>query len=223
MSTLVISGTDTEVGKTVVTSGLARWLADRAGCWAVKPFETGVDPDPVDAMTLATACRRPEASDHESYLRLVPPLGPRAAVLEGHPAADLAAIVRHLRALRTQTPHLLVEGAGGVLSPVTATEDLLDLASALDAPVLLVARDGLGVQSRVLTAALAVADRGLSLGAVVLNRFDDVGAYTWESNRAVLAERLEVPLVSLPATSDDLDVRARAIAEAGLPEALGWA
>ncbi len=213
---LFVSGTGTGVGKTCVTRGLARLLASRnLDVVALKPIETGCAPDPLDALALARACGRPEAA--EGFYRVAPPLAPLAAALEGAPAPDLVSIVAEVRAWTCSS--VLVEGAGGVLVPLDDERDMLDLARAIDARVLLVARDELGVLSAVATAAHAVMARDLELAAIVLTRGPTTDASV-RTNATILGRRLPCPIVSfvLPESDDDV---ALARAAEPLADALG--
>jgi len=85
---LFVGGTGTGVGKTYVARALARALSREAGraVAALKPLETGCDPDPLDALALAGACGRPELAHHRGLYRVPPPLAPYAATLGGLPA-----------------------------------------------------------------------------------------------------------------------------------------
>lgn len=208
---LFVSGTGTGVGKTWLTRGLARALGRTgADVVALKPVETGCDPEPRDAIALARACGRAEVATAEGFYRARAALAPLAASMEGARAPDLDAIVA--RTLALEATITLIEGAGGVLVPLDEEHDMLDLARALDARIVLVARDELGVLSHVLTAALAARSRALELAAVVLTRAGDVDAST-RTNAAILAARLSCPLFSFSCAADDDD----ALADAALP------
>jgi len=162
---LLITGTDTNVGKTVVTAALAAALA-RAGTRvrALKPVASGVPRgDPGE-----DAARIAEAAGHApaSFLRLVAPLSPhRAAALEGA-ELDTAALLAWVRA--NEGDVTLVEGAGGWEVPFTPTWRVSHLAAALGWPVLVVAADRLGVLNHTLLTVEAVRRAGLSVAGVVL-------------------------------------------------------
>lgn len=209
---LFITGTGTGVGKTWVTRGLARALARQgADIVAIKPVETGCDPDPADALALARACNRPELAHAPGLYRARAALAPRAATLEGEAPASLESIAEATRALCRSAELALVEGAGGLLVPLDATRDMADLALALDAELLLVGEDRLGVLSHALTAAAAAEARGLKLRALVLTRqaAPDPSSRT---NAPILAERLPCPVIPFPPTANDDDALAHAAA-----------
>lgn len=182
---LFVTGTDTGVGKTVVTASLAAALA-RVGARvrALKPVASGVDPGTMgeDEVLLG------RAAGHEplSAVRLVAPLSPhRAARLEGV-TPDPAAILTWVHA-HTGAP-TLVEGAGGFEVPITPDFRMSDLAAALGWPVLIVAADRLGVLNHTLLTVQAVRARGLPVAGVVLTPLQPDAASTW--NTRDLAELL---------------------------------
>lgn len=181
MTLLVVTGTGTDVGKTVVTAAVTALALDRgARCAVVKPGQTGVgDDEPGD---LADVARLAGADDLHELVRYPDPLSPAAAArLSGRDPLDLAACLDLLLRLDADHDLVLVEGAGGLL--VRFDEDgltLADVARALRAPVLVVAAAGLGSLNATALTLEAVAHRGLELAGVV------VGAWPAEPG---LAER----------------------------------
>jgi dethiobiotin synthetase len=164
-SGLFVTGTDTEVGKTVVTAALAAALA-RAGVAvrALKPVASGV-PDGQegeDAALLGRAAGHPPAS----FVRLRAPLSPhRAAALEGAEVAPAALVgwVHEQAGAIT-----LVEGAGGWRVPITPSWRMSDFAADLGWPVLVVAVNRLGVLNHAMLTTERVAGAGLRVAGVVL-------------------------------------------------------
>ncbi len=201
---LFVTATGTGVGKTVLTEALARqWRASGKRVAAVKPIETGCDPAPADARVLAEACGRPELAEAPGLYRVAPPVAPWAATLAGSPAPpSLERLAEAVWAAAGTCDVLLVEGAGGVLVPLDAEHDLIDLARRLGLGALLVARDGLGVLSHTLTAAESLAARGVPLLAVALVRHREGGEQedpSLRSNAAILSARLApVPVLPVP-------------------------
>lgn len=171
---LFITGTDTGVGKTHVGTALAAGLVARGlRVRARKPVESGCprvqgELQPQDALAYAAVSGEP--LETICRWRLEAALSPeRAARIEGV-AFDLAGLAAHCRAGVDADDFLLVEGAGGFLSPIAPDGLNADLALALGLPVLLVASDRLGAIHQVLASAEAIARRGLTLAEVVLNR-----------------------------------------------------
>jgi dethiobiotin synthetase len=171
MSVLVVTGTDTEVGKTIVVAALAALARDRGASVAVvKPAQTGVGPDDVgDLSVVASLTQLPMTNLHE-FARYPDPLSPAAAArLSGIAPLDVTDTVSRIRALAENYRLVLVEGAGGLL--VRYDEDgatIADVAQQLGAPVLVVARAGLGTLNATALTLEALAHRGLELSGVVI-------------------------------------------------------
>ncbi|MGK2932840.1 MAG: dethiobiotin synthase [Solirubrobacterales bacterium] len=144
MKTLIVAGTDTGVGKTIVTAALASEARAAGKRVAVlKPAQTGVverEPGDVDEVR-----RLSGVVDVHEIARYPDPLAPASAALPvGEPGVSVPQVLEALEGLEDRDL-VLVEGAGGVLVRFHESgETLIDLAVALDAPVVLVARAGLG-------------------------------------------------------------------------------
>lgn len=183
MSILVITGTGTGVGKTVVTAAVAALAAARGSSVAVvKPAQTGVAPgEPGD---LADAGRLAGVTDLHEYARYDDPLSPAAAArLSGREPLDLARAAERIRELAESRRLVLVEGAGGLL--VRFDEDgatLADLAHSLRAPVLVVADPALGTLNQTALTLEAMARRGLEPAGVVLGSWPDEPDLAMRSN-----------------------------------------
>ncbi len=167
MNGLFVTGTDTDVGKTVVTACLAAAMREAGNSVrALKPIASGV---PLgewgeDAMLLARGAGHPVPV---GSVRLVAPCSPhRAARLEGV-TIDPAAVLAWIHEQRGS--YTLVEGVGGFEVPITGDYRASDLAVALGWPVLVVAKDRLGVLNHTLLTIAAVRARGLRVAGVVLN------------------------------------------------------
>src|SRR5262249_36536399 len=143
---VVVSGTDTGVGKTFVSVALARaFVAAGRRTVAIKPLESGCSDDSCageDGAVLAAATG--QAAPPQALVRLRAPLTPALAAEREGVEVNVARLVAEIRALAASADVALVEGAGGVLSPLSWTGDITDIAKDLDARVLLVASDRLG-------------------------------------------------------------------------------
>ena len=169
MSVLIVSGTGTEVGKTIVTAAVAALAAARGGGVAVvKPAQTGVAPgEPGD---LDVVARLAGVRDTHEYARYPDPLSPAAAArLSGLAPLSLPQVAEDVRKLAEDRALVLVEGAGGLL--VRYDEEgatLADLAHDLGAPVLIVADPKLGTLNHTALTLESMALRGVELAGVVL-------------------------------------------------------
>jgi dethiobiotin synthetase len=170
---VVVSGTDTEIGKTLVACGVARALVDRGlQVRAVKPVESGTQPDPApteDGRLLAVAAG--QSHPPHAFVRLREPLAPPVAAEIDNVELVMEDWCERIREIANEADVdvLLVEGAGGLLSPLTWSENARDLAARLGASVLLVAVDQLGTLNHSLLAVEALEGHDLQLEGIVFS------------------------------------------------------
>jgi dethiobiotin synthetase len=159
---IFVTGTDTHVGKTVVSAALMVRYRAEAPLTYWKPIQTGVERDDDSGEVGRLA-------DHEMFnrgVRLGPPLSP-------HLAARLAGTRISVRSLLEMVHgktdrRWIVEGAGGVLVPINERETMVDLMRALDLPVLIAARSTLGTINHTLLTIEALRRRMLRVAGVVM-------------------------------------------------------
>jgi dethiobiotin synthase len=156
---LFVTGTDTGVGKTLVSAALMAVLGDAAVYY--KPVQTGDDDDTATVARLSGGATLPPG------LSLPMPAAPYRAALAAGTTVDLRALVAGARGAGDRL--LVAEGAGGVLVPLTARETTCDLIAALRLPALVVARTRLGTLNHTLLTVEALLRRGLSVAGVLLN------------------------------------------------------
>jgi dethiobiotin synthetase len=179
--TLLVTGTDTGVGKTFVACAIAHALRERGRRVSVmKPIETGVDREPEDAVRLRDAAADTASLDTICPYRFRAPLAPTVAARAENRRVDVARLVRLVRERAAGADVLLIEGAGGLLVPIDGSTTFADLAATCDLPILIVAANRLGtVNHAALTARVAVA-AGLTVRGFVLSqpeaRTDESGA-----------------------------------------------
>lgn len=173
-----VTGTDTGIGKTVVSAALLHGLRSRIGVRYWKPVQTGIEQDD-DTRTVAWLAGCQPRELFAAGIRLPRPLSPHlAARLDGRVIAldDLVTLAS------AQPPGELwvVEGAGGVLVPLNDTQLMVDLAAALALPVVVVARTTLGTINHTLLTIEALRRRALAVAGVVM-----VGEPNEENRRAI--------------------------------------
>jgi dethiobiotin synthetase len=224
MSILVITGTGTGVGKTVVTAALAALAAARGATVAVvKPAQTGVGRD--EPGDLAEVARLAGVTDTHEFARYPDPLSPAAAArLSGLPTLDPAETVKRIHDLADGHRLVLVEGAGGLL--VRYDEDgttLADLARELRAPVLLVADPALGTLNHTALTLESMAARGIEPAGVVLGSWPETPDLAMRSNIRDLEMLAARPLAgAIAADAGALDPAEFLLAaRAGLSPAFG--
>jgi dethiobiotin synthetase len=175
---IFITGTDTGVGKTYVGSGIAASLrAKGVNVGVMKPAETGCrmragNLIPADAIRLARAAGAHDPLTLINPYRFRKPLAPFvAAKLEGK-KIQASRIMNAYRALVRRHDFMIIEGAGGIMAPLSRNYLNLDLARAIGLPVVVVARPGLGTINHTLLTLAALKERGISIAGVVINHSD---------------------------------------------------
>ncbi len=192
MSVLLVTGTDTGAGKTLVSAAIVAALARRgARVGVAKPCETGcarVDGRlyPEDAATLVAACGTADDLDLVCPYRFPDPLAPALAAERAGAAIDVAALVRMLTARARDLDLLLVEGAGGLLVPLTRDASFADLADALGAAVLLVVGSRLGAINHALLSLAVLTERRLPTVGYVVDRLAPDRDLAVETNTSLL-------------------------------------
>jgi dethiobiotin synthetase len=189
---LVVTGTGTGVGKTVVTAAVAALAPGRVA--VLKPAQTGVRPgEPGD---LADVERLVPGVTGRELARYPDPLAPdTAARRAGRPPVTPAAAGAAARELADEHDLVLVEGAGGLLVRFDGAGTLADVAAALAAPVLVVAAAGLGTLNHTALTVEALRHRGLTCAGVVVGSWPRDPDLAARCNLADLPAVTGVPLV----------------------------
>lgn len=198
-----ITATGTGVGKTWLATALTTACVQRGKrVAAIKPIETGVDPDPVDAVQLARACGNESLANASGLYRAKEPLAPYAIEKRGGPSVgSLRELAKRVRELANDADYVIVEGVGGVLVPIDREHTIADLGALLDLQTVVVARNALGVLSYTITAIEALRRRKVSVRAIVLNHVerDLQNDMSRASNADVLADYFpRIPIVRAP-------------------------
>ena len=193
--TFFITGTDTGVGKTVLTALLTRFLRERGiNVAALKPVCSG---GRADARALRTAVNSALMLDEINPWHFRAPIAPLLAARKENRRVKLSQVLAHARMMQERFDILLVEGAGGLLSPLGENFDSRDLIAALHATPIIVAPNKLGVVNHVLLALEAAPKNLRSKVRIVLvsQPKPDVAA---KSNAKLLAEFTKANIFLLP-------------------------
>jgi dethiobiotin synthetase len=194
---LFVTGTDTGVGKTFFTVSLVRALRE-LGVKAVgfKPVETGCTPECQDAKLLSQV----SGVFLEPIYSFRAPVAPSvASELEGIDIEPSRLVEKTVELAKDY--FLVVEGAGGIMVPITWNYTFLDFVRELRFPTLVVALNKLGVINHTLLTVEALISRGVEVKGVVLNSFKKEDE-SFESNLDSLYKLLSVPLFSFSSPED---------------------
>ena len=173
-----VTGTDTNVGKTVVAAALVSALRKRQPVCYWKPIQTGIETDD-DTQTVRALAACSETEILAAGYRLEKPLSP-------HLSAALAGVkieISEIASLfdRANDDYFwIVEGAGGILVPLNDKDLMIDLMARLKLPIVIAARSGLGTINHTLLTVKALQNRKLEIAGVVMN-----GEPNAENRRAI--------------------------------------
>jgi dethiobiotin synthetase len=169
MTITIVTGTGTDVGKTVATAALATLARRRGSVAVVKPAQTGVAPsEPGD---LAEVTRLSGVTDVVEFARYPEALSPHhAARRSGLPELKFADTVRRIDDLAGQFDQVIVEGAGGLLVPFDNDDGwtLIDLAHDLHCSLVVVVQPGLGTLNHAALTIERIEEESLTLGGVII-------------------------------------------------------
>ena len=215
MRDLLVTGTDTGVGKTLIACALISALRAR-GVRAVgfKPAETGVEaPNASDSQLLAAASEE-RVSLAAPLLRLTEPLAPAVAAERAGIVLRPEDIESRIGQLRSDGYTVVVEGAGGALVPLSWDYNILDLAEACDLDAVVVGRAGLGTLNHLIMTVLVLQARSIAVRGIVLNGRSASPDLAESTNPAALARLLPgMRIVEVPhyAHADAVAAAARAV------------
>ncbi len=191
---LFLTGTDTDIGKSVV----AAWLVNGLGLDYWKPVQSGLEGE-TDTEAVRRLTGLPDERFHPSAFETRTPASP-------HLSARLDGVQIRMDAfvLPDSPRPVLVEGAGGLLVPLNDDALMIDLIALLELPVVLVARSGLGTINHTLLSVEALRFRNLTLAGVVMN------GPPHESNRHAIESYGDVPVIGQLPPIDHLSARSLA-------------
>jgi dethiobiotin synthetase len=214
MRGVFVTGTDTEVGKTVVAAAICAAAVDAGmSVAAFKPVVTGLDePEgewPRDHELLAQVANAGQSPEDVAPYRYGPAVSPHLAEQLAGQALDTDGLVEAAEAQADRADALVVEGVGGLLVPLTNDYLVRDFAGELSLPVVIAARPGLGTISHCLLTIEAARAVALRIQAVVLTPWAHEPSQLEWSNMETIERFGEVPVIGLPHTDPD------GLAEAG--------
>mgnify|MGYP000855927060 FL=1 len=220
MPGIFISGSDTGVGKTLISAGLVR-LARKRGinCVGIKPVETGCPVkngmlEPLDGRILWEAGDKAFSLDECAPYRFNMPAAPfRAAAMEDS-NLNASDIVEHILTVSDGAEMSVVEGAGGLMTPVDDKKSMIDIIADLQYPTLLVARLALGTINHSILSIEALQSRNIDVKGVVLSASSREQGPEEEYTPGDLERILrDIPVVVFPFLEDTAEINPDRIAE----------
>jgi dethiobiotin synthetase len=195
-----VTGTSTEVGKTVVAAVLARTLAAEGKRVAVfKPVVTGLEEEgETDHALLRHASGSSQGEEEIAPYRYRPPASPHLAAALAGEEIDPERLRQAAHDAAEGVDAIVCEGVGGLLVPLSPTYLVRDLAADLGYPLLIVAGPGLGTINHTLLTLESAHAAGLEVAAVVLNPWPEQPTEIERDNRETIAELGNVRIETLP-------------------------
>ncbi len=195
-----VTGTDTEIGKTLVASALVYLQAQRGyRVAAMKPIAAGTEwrngrwcNDDVDTLAACALVELPQQITTPYLFKAA--AAPHIAASLEDVLIDRSHILSCFEQARAQSEAVVVEGVGGFCVPLNDSYDTADMAKDLNLPVILVVGMRLGCINQALLTSEAIAKRGLQLMGWVANRVDEQMLYAQENIQAI-AQRIHAPLL----------------------------
>jgi dethiobiotin synthetase len=207
-----VTGTDTDVGKTVIAAGLTAALRRRrVQAVYFKPMQSGCPEEggrllPTDAAFARDLAGLTEPLELLTPITLRLPLAPGVAAAREGVAVDLGQIAAALHELAGRYDFFVIEGAGGLYVPLIGTSFLvLDLIRWLGLPLLVVARAGLGTINHTALTVMAAREQGIEVAGVVLNRGSQTPNLAEQTNPAVIEALTDRPILSRVPEITNLD------------------
>jgi dethiobiotin synthetase len=202
MRGVFVTGTDTEVGKTVVASALAATLAASGKrVAAFKPAVTGLSEPgsaPPDHELLRRSARSPQPVDAVAPYRFGPDVSPHLASQLAGSEISPGHLIAAAEAAAAQADVLVVEGVGGLLVPLSSAYLVRDFAAELGLPLVIAARPGLGTINHTLMTIECARAAGLEVAAVVLTPWPRFPQEIELSNRQTIEALGDVETFALP-------------------------
>jgi dethiobiotin synthetase len=201
-ASVFVTGTDTGVGKTLVSCAMLHRLRARGlRALGMKPVAAGVEATPEgpvnpDVVALRTASSWPAPLSQVNPYCFEPPVAPHLAAMAAGVRIEIAPILQAFQALAGTADAIVVEGVGGFLVPLNEREDAADMALALALPVVLVVGMRLGCLNHALLTQQAILARSLTLAGWIANSIDPQMA-RFDENLQALRERIAAPLLGV--------------------------
>ncbi len=203
MSSFFITGTDTDVGKTIATTLIAAYFKKQGkNVIPYKPIQSGALEDGANLVAPDIQLYRlafPALNEEEANTYLLKtPSSPYLASREDGVNILPAKIVQHFRVLEQKYDMVLVEGAGGLIVPIQDNGyNMIDLIKELSIPAILVARAGLGTINHTVLSVMAMRDAGIPIGGIILNQLTQGDSSIEQDNKRMIEYLTNIPIIGM--------------------------
>ncbi|MDQ1005358.1 dethiobiotin synthetase [Neobacillus niacini] len=207
MNGFFVTGTDTGVGKTIISCGLAAVLkAERMDFGVFKPLLSGISRDHPESDTSLLKKMSQTSLSHEEItpFEFKEPLAPYVAgKLEGK-VIGIEDVLHRWEMIKGKHQYFIVEGAGGISVPLGEDFLVSDLVKALQLPILIVARANLGTVNHIFLTVQYAKSLGLRIAGIVINGISDHPDIAEKTNPKLIEELCGVPIVGITPKLKDL-------------------
>jgi dethiobiotin synthetase len=204
MKVIFVTGTDTGIGKTVISSAISAFfsLRKQMNVGVMKPFECGLSKTDKDLLPWDAICLREASGSNDDLNTISPytleaPVAPEVAAMLEHVNIDINMVDKIFQNLKKSHDLLVIEGAGGVLVPIRENFFFADLIQKWNAPTLIVSRLGLGTINHTLLTYHVLKERGIKVLGVILNNTDGLDDLPAQTNPDILRKYLDVPVLGI--------------------------
>lgn len=204
MKGFFVTGTDTGVGKTIVSALVLNVLKMQGlKTCAMKPFETGALREgnlliPSDGMFLKDAAQMEEPINYITPLCLEKPLAPMVAAEMDGVEIDITPVWKAYEYFKKRYEAIVVEGVGGIMVPIKKDYLVVDLIKELELPVLIVSRPGLGTINHTLLTINELLRRDISIRGIIFNfSAPPEGSLAEETNPSIISRLTDVPVIGI--------------------------
>ena len=197
-----ITGTGTDIGKTVITAGIAD-LAIQNGkkCSVIKPIQTGTETYPTDICEVRKMVPKvmdiPETDSIKYSYKL--PASPHLAAAEENDKIKIHELTQYIkkREKKFNPDILLIEGAGGVLVPINENETFLDLLKELNIPVILTTLAGLGTINHTLLSISVLKSANIEIAGIIVNKMPKNPTIIEKDNIRIIEKMSGIPIIAI--------------------------
>lgn len=226
---IFVTGTDTGVGKTMVTAAIA-WNLKQAGrsVAVMKPLQTGtIVSGPTDIEFVQEVLGSDHKVDVSCPYSFPDPVAPLVASMLAGERIQIDKIIESYNQLSANNDFVIVEGAGGLLVPILEDYFMSDLALDLDLPLLIVSRPNLGTINHSLLTIESAEKKGLEIAGVVISNFPWDPGIPEQTNPELLLSMTGVNMLGVIPNSNSISVEKgevgnlRELASSGLSPELG--